>query len=710
MQGTDRRTVRTPGENDTAPLRVLVVNHDAACARLIRHSLTTNGTGVETVVRGSLGDAVGCFDEPLDVVLLDLALPDHPGLEALGVLWAHAPEVPVIVLAAPGEEATALRAVHQGAADYLLTDQIGATLVGRVVRHAAERHRVELRRRRAEEARDASERRYRSLFQESQDAIFITGREGEILELNPAALELFGYEADELTGRSVLTLYADPEDGSRFQQEMEGRGAVREREVRLRHRDGSVLWCLVTSSVRHSPTGEVLGHQGIIHDISARKRAEARLAHDAVHDTLTGLPNRSLLVDRIAQAQARRARNPSLIHAVLFLDLDRFKVVNDSLGHGAGDELLVCVGREIRACLREEDTVARLGGDEFAILLEEIEGIGDATHVAERILSRLERPIPLERTRIVASASIGITVSTGPVGTPEDLLRDADTAMYRAKALGRGRYQVFDRKMHREARRLLRVETELRRAIFADELRLHYQPIIGLRNGEVQGFESLVRWAHPTRGLLAPEEFIPVAEDTGLIVPLGMWVLREACRQAAGWLSRNGSSALTVSVNLSAKQFLQPDLVERVAAILDETGLEGRGLGLELTETALMRNPARGAEMLRRLRDLGIRLYVDDFGTGYSSLSHLQRFPVDVLKIDRSFIRALTKRDEDRRLVGTIVALARGLGLEAVAEGVETEEELSRLRSIGSDAVQGFLFSRPLPALEAERFLAASGA
>lgn len=697
---------------DPATIRVLVVNSDPACARLLRQSLRGSPrggrAGIDVVAVESLAAALDHLDAPFDAALLDLSLPEHPGLEALGVLWAHAPELPVVVFAEPDEEATALRALQQGAADYLLSDQVGGTVVSRVIRHAVERRRSDERRLRAEDARAASEMRYRSLFQESRDGIYMTAKDGRIVELNPAALELLGYETEELIGRSVLVLYADPADHLHFQREIERSGAVREFEVRLRHSDGSVLWCLVTSSARRSPAGEVLGYQGIIHDITARKRAEEQLAHDAVHDVLTGLPNRSLLMDRLTQAQARRTRNPSLHHAVLYVDLDRFKVVNDTLGHHVGDELLVRVGREIRACLREQDTVARLGGDEFAVLLDEVEGIADATHAADRILARLERPIRLEDHEVVASASIGITLTTRPGETPEDLLRDADTAMYRAKALGRSRYQIFDRRMHREAAMFLRVESELRRGISEGELRLHYQPIFSVRTGVLKGFEALVRWDHPERGLLQPAEFIPVAEDTGLIVPLGMWVLREACSQASEWLpERDELPELCVSVNLSARQFLQPDLVERVGEVLEETGLEGSRLGLELTESALMGNPADAAKMLLRLRELGIRLSLDDFGTGYSSLSHLQRFPMDVLKIDRSFVRML-EDGSGAQLVRTIVDLARSLGMEDVAEGVETEEELSRLAEIGSEAVQGFLLSRPLPPGDAGRFLAGS--
>ena len=421
------------------------------------------------------------------------------------------------------------------------------------------------------------------------------------------------------------------------------------------------------------------------------------MAHQAMHDALTGLPNRALFLDRLEHALARAVRTGGEV-AVLFLDLDRFKTVNDSLGHAAGDDLLCAVARRIADCMRAADTAARLGGDEFAVLLEDLVGTREAVRVADRITAALEAPIDVAGREVFVGASIGI--ATGAYGA-DDLLRHADVAMYRAKAAGKGRYELFEDGMQAEVVDRLELEADLKRAVDRGELELHYQPIITLNTGELAGHEALVRWRHPVRGLLAPGAFIPVAEETGLIVPIGRFVLREACRQAAAWAAAHDRE-LTMAVNLSGRQLEDASLHEDVTAVLRETGLPSGRLVLEITETVLMHDTETTIERLRALRALGVRLAVDDFGTGYSSLRYLNRFPLDVLKMAKPFVDGLGTQEEDPALARAIIDLGANLGLTIVAEGIERSAQLVQLRRLGCPLGQGYWFARPMPAADAE--------
>jgi diguanylate cyclase (GGDEF)-like protein len=429
-------------------------------------------------------------------------------------------------------------------------------------------------------------------------------------------------------------------------------------------------------------------------EITERKIAEAKLIHEAVHDSLTGLPNRTLFRQRLGRAIERAQRLKDYFFAVLFLDLDRFKLVNDSLGHLIGDQLLIAFVRRVEQCLRSTDTVARLGGDEFAILLDDINDINDATQIADRIQKALTLPFNLSGYEVFISTSIGIALSTTGYEQPEELLRDADTVMYRAKALGKARHEVFDKAMHTRAVTLLQLDNDLRRALERQELQIHYQPIVLLKTGRITGFEALVRWQHPIRGLVSPAEFVPLAEETGLIVPIGGWVLREACSQMRAWQEQFfTTSPLTLSVNFSGKQFSQPNLIEQIEQILQETGFDVHSLKLEITESVLIENAEAAAAMLSQLRSLGVQIYMDDFGTGYSSLSYLHRFPVDVLKIDRAFISRI---GVDLELVRAIITMAHNLNMNVVAEGIETPEQLTQLIALQCEYGQGYLFSKPL--------------
>jgi diguanylate cyclase (GGDEF)-like protein len=428
----------------------------------------------------------------------------------------------------------------------------------------------------------------------------------------------------------------------------------------------------------------------------------AQLTHQAFHDSLSELPNRALFMDRLEQALARAGRREKAV-AVLFLDLDNFKVVNDSLGHHAGDQLLVAAAKRLNTCLRRNDTLARFGGDEFTILLEDVRDIKEVTLVAKRIQGALRAPFAIEERTVFTTASIGIAFSTPGHDVPEILLRDADLAMYRAKANGRAHYEIFDAGMNAEAMKRLELETDLRNAIQNGELRAYYQPIVELETGRLAGMETLVRWQHPRRGLVSPAEFIPIAEEAGLIVPIGRWVLAEACSQVRAWMDCYPEAfPLTVNVNLSGRQFQHPGLLDEVAQVLRESGVAPHHLKLEVTESVTMHDAAAAIGILQQLKDLGLQLAIDDFGTGYSSLAYLRRFPLDTLKIDYSFVRHLEDEAENLAIIRMIVELAKVLHLNVTAEGIETETQAAALRRLGCDYGQGYYFGRPMPAAEIE--------
>jgi diguanylate cyclase (GGDEF)-like protein len=440
--------------------------------------------------------------------------------------------------------------------------------------------------------------------------------------------------------------------------------------------------------------------------LSDREMREQRLRHQSVHDSLTGLPNRALFIKRLTDATHRARRGHDGLFAVLFLDIDGFKLVNDSMGHHVGDEMLVTIARRLEGCVRGGDIVARLGGDEFAILLERITDVRDAAMVAERVQVALQAPLSISGYEHATSASIGVALSSGASEQPEYVLRSADIAMYRAKNSGRGRYEMFDRAMHAEALTRLQIETDLRHAFERKEFFLHYQPIISLRDGRIIGAEALVRWRHFERGIVSPATFIPVAEDTGLVVPLGRWVLREACRQARQWQSSAPEGQpFAISVNLSVREFGQPDLVKAVASILDETGLPPKALRIEITESAIIGQKHPAIETVEQLRDLGASIHLDDFGTGYSALSYLHRLPLDAVKVDRAFTSSIDLEERPLHVVKAIVSLAHAIGLEVVAEGVSNERQLKLLREMGCDLAQGFIFSRPCDVAEMDRLL-----
>ncbi len=529
--------------------------------------------------------------------------------------------------------------------------------------------------------------------------------------LSQGCLTLTGYAPEELLGTFNLTYNTliDPDDLPQLTAAIATAIATQQVytvEYRIRTKSGQLKWFLEQGNGIFDTQGQSLGLEGFITDISKLKQAETQLRHDAFYDKLTGLPNRSLFMDRLEYCIKRVKRHPDQIFAVLFLDLDRFKVVNDSLGHAAGDQLLVEIAERLTACVRESDTLARLGGDEFTVLLEGIKDLSDALLVCGRIQKALNCPFNLNGREVLITVSTGVALSTMGYDDPEQLLHNADAAMYRAKALGKAQWEVFTADMHSNASAQLQLEVDLRRAIERQEFQLHYQPIFHLETAAIVGFEALLRWHHPLRGLISPVEFIPVAEETGLILPISWWVLQEACRQLSDWQTQFPLDVpLFISVNFSSKQFSEVGLISQIEEILQTTGLAPQSLKLEITESAIMENAEATAAKLLEIKALGIQLGIDDFGTGYSSLSYLHRFPVDILKVDRSFVSAMDSH-ENLQIVHTITMLSQNLGMRAVAEGVETAEQAAQLRAMNCQYAQGYFFSKPIDASSIEHLLA----
>jgi diguanylate cyclase (GGDEF)-like protein/PAS domain S-box-containing protein len=558
-------------------------------------------------------------------------------------------------------------------------------------------------RKRAEGALRLSERRYRQLFERNLAGVYRSTKEGRILDCNDALVKILGCDSrEDLMGRLASEFYCNAEDRAGMLTGIQEQHSFTNAEVLLKRKDGTHVWVLDSATlVEDAGNGEdsaAMVMEGTIIDISERKLLEAQLLHQAFHDPLTTLPNRALFSDRLEHALARAGRSGGSV-AVLFLDLDDFKVINDSLGHKVGDQLLVAVSKRLEMCLRVGDTVARLGGDEFTILLEGVEVSRQAIEVAERIAAQLQTPFEVEGHDLFVTTSVGIAFSVPGQDQPGDLLRNADIAMYAAKNAGRSRHAIFEPEMNSRLRDRMQTETEMRRALERDEFTIHYQPVVQLETGKVLELEALVRWQHPTKGLVAPSDFIPVAEESGLILPLGEWVLREACRQMRAWqLQREDYTHLLLSVNLSARQFRHPRLLESIVSCLQQTGLDPGCLKLEITESVALDNTEETIATLQALRRLGIHIAIDDFGMGYSALGYLKHYPIDTLKLDRSFVDGMGQDIEDTAIVNAVIVFAKTLSLSITAEGIETVEQLTQLQALGCDRGQGFYFARPLTA------------
>jgi diguanylate cyclase (GGDEF)-like protein/PAS domain S-box-containing protein len=692
----------------TPPPRLLLVddeddNRDMLGRRLLRH-------GYDVVAVAGGREALARLDEGgLDLVLLDIQMPEMSGLDVLRAARLRFPPqaLPIIMVTAKCQSEDVVEALELGASDYITKPVELPVALARI--------KSQLARCAAERALSESEQRYALAVRGANDGVWDWKPGEHRLYLSPRWKAMLGYEDGDLP--DDLSSWLDrvhPDDLPRLRDDLDehlaGRTAQFESEHRLRHRSGMHRWVLTRGVAVRDAEGRAVRMAGSLTDITDAK----------VADPLTGLPNRVLFVDRLGRALALARRRPERPCAVLFLDLDRFKNVNDSLGHLAGDHLLVQVAQRLQAHLWAADTlgrfaedhdaatghtVARLGGDEFALLLTGLHGAADAVLVARRLLDAFRDPFRVAGMEIGTSASIGVAVSGPDDPCPEALLRDADTAMYHAKGAGRGQVALFDEAMRERARRRLRLETDLLRGIEAEELVIHYQPIVDLAAGRVSGLEALIRWSHPELGLVAPGEFIPIAEDSGAIVAIGYWVADRVCRQLREWIDAGlAGVAFSMGVNLSVRQLAQPDLVERMCGIAAAHGIGPHWIEFEITESCLMTRPEEAAETLARLKAAGFRLSIDDFGTGYSSLTYVHRLPVDRLKIDRSFLERQDGCDY-ATVVSSIVALAERLKIEVVAEGVETREQSDLVRSLRCGFGQGYYFARPQGVPEAERFL-----
>ncbi len=690
---------------DADHLRILLVEDDEDDFVITRDLLRAQDRVRFTVDwAASYEDALEAVASCLhDVYIVDYRLGAHTGLDLVRTVLPGCERAPVILLTGQGDYAVDLEATSLGVTDFLLKDRLDSAVLERSIRYAFSHHSA-LRRLRE------SEERFALAVHGASDGIWDWDLRRDRVYFAPRWKDMLGLPATDVPeGPEAWLGRVHSEDLSRLQHaiaaHLDGRSPHFESEHRMRHDDGSFRWMFSRGVAIRDEQGTATRMAGSMSDITARKSAEERLVHDALHDALTGLPNRGLFRDRLALALRRAERQPDYRCAVLFLDIDRFKVVNDGFTHIIGDQLLVALGRRLVDHLRPGDTVARLGGDEFTLLLDGVSTAEDAMQTAQRIQDVLREPFVLDGRSLTVSASIGISLS-GSASQPAEMMRDADIAMYDAKRQGAGRISVFTTGMHSRAMTRLKLETELRAAIDEGTLRVFYQPIVHLATAKLRGLEALVRWPIDDPGF-GPDEFIPVAEDVGLIGDLGRLVMRRACAQLSDWRSRGlVADEITMSVNVSCRQLADHQLVGQICLALDECGLPADALRIEVTESTLMHNPERMRAVLDELGEIGVRLHVDDFGTGYSSLTFLHRFPGETLKIDRSFISPMLEDHGSAEIVRMIMTLAHSLGLSVVAEGVETPEQAAALVELGCQFGQGFLWARPMPAEAVEICLA----
>jgi diguanylate cyclase (GGDEF)-like protein/PAS domain S-box-containing protein len=636
-------------------------------------------------------------------IFLNLSLPDSQGLETYDRLALAVPGVPTLILAGSRDVVIALEALRRGAKDYLLEDHLDRDSFVRAIRNMAER-------KTAAEMLFTEKERAQVTLNSIGDAVLSTDLEGKVTYLNAVAEKITGWTRAEAAGKDIDEVFVVMDGNTREPCANPLRTAIaQDRTVGLTpncilvRRDGTEFDIEDSAAPIHDQQGLATGAVIVFHDVSVARAMGAEMSHLAQHDILTNLPNRTLLQDRISQAIAKASRN-NLRIAVLFLDLDGFKRINDSLSHATGDSLLRLVAKRLLAAVRTSDTVSRMGGDEFVILLSEVAHAGDAGVKAGKILSALNAPFQLEQTTLQVTASIGVTTYPEDGQSAELLIRNADLAMYQAKEKGRNHFQFFEKGMNVRAIERQSIEGNLRFALERDEFVLHYQPKIDLKTGEITGVEALNRWHHPLRGLVGPLQFISIAEDCGLMLPIGKWVLRESCRQAKAWQDA-GLRPIEMAVNVSSVEFRDDEFLGSIGTILRETALESRYLELELTESVLMQHAEFSVPALQKLKAMGVRLAIDDFGTGYSSLSYLRQFPIDTLKVDQSFIHEINADTDDATIISAVINMGCRLKHRVIAEGVETAAQLAFLRAHGCDEGQGFYFGRPMPAEEMSKFL-----
>ncbi|MGK2856299.1 MAG: EAL domain-containing response regulator [Thermoanaerobaculia bacterium] len=691
--------------NTNAVMRLLLVEDNSGDARLIREIFNERGSrDTELTHVTSMGEAEATLKEnAFDIILVDLGLPDSNGLEAVRRARAAAPRTPLVVLTGRDDETMALQSLQGGAQDYLIKGQIESRGLLRGLRHAIERKVME-------ETLFMEKERAQITLDCIGDGVVSTDTSGAITFLNVVAERMTGWRWNDAKGKpmSEVLQIVDATTRKAIPDPM-AMAVSQDRTMHLPsncvliRRDGHEIPVEDSVSPIRDRDGTTTGAVIVFRDVSAARSMQVQMTYAAQHDFLTGLPNRMLFNDRVTQAITAAPRHDKQV-AVLFLDLDHFKNINDSLGHPIGDKLLQSVAKRLVDCVRVSDTVSRQGGDEFVVLLSEAAQWEDAANTARRLLAAVAEAHSIDEHDLHITTSIGVSIFPGDGLDAETLIKNADTAMYQAKENGRQSCQFFKQSMNTRAVERQSLEEGLRRALERDEFHLHYQPKINLMTGGITGVEALLRWTHPTLGVVSPAHFIPIAEDCGLILPIGNWVLRTACEQQRAWLDAS-LPVVTMAVNVSAMQLHQESFVDGLVAILDQTGMDPRSLEVELTEGVLMGHPEAAALILQALREIGVQVAIDDFGTGYSSLSYLRKFPVDSLKIDQSFVRQIGAGGGDSAIVTAIISMARSLKLRVVAEGVETVEQLALLQTLQCDEVQGYYFSKPLPPEEFAKLL-----
>ncbi|MCW8944990.1 MAG: EAL domain-containing protein [Sedimenticola sp.] len=711
---------------------ILTIDDEEAIRESFHHYLEDYGYSVIEAENGQVGIDLFESQKP-DLVLVDLRMPEIDGLQVLEHVVSKSPDTPIIVVSGTGVIGDVIEALHLGAWDYMLKPLQDLSVLLHAVQKNLERSRLtrenhahqeqleievqkqtEALRKTYLEMQETnrqllqSEKKYRSIFESLTDVYFQVDLQGYIEEISPSVFSNLGHRRENMLGARLWDFYVEPERFEEMFSRLSRVGTIADFEVLILDSDGLERPCAITAA--REANGDGSGRiYGVFRDITERKQAEAKIEHQAYHDSLTNLPNRTLLLDRLELA-LHRSRRHGYEGALLLIDLDRFKTINDSLGHSVGDQLLCEVAHRLASVLREEDTVARIGGDEFVVLLSDVGHDTQATArraegVAEKIRHELSLPIRIRDHELYITPSIGITLFPMQQEDAGAVLRHGDTAMYQAKAAGRNTVRFFLPGMQTEADERLGMEKDLRLAVGQNQLRLYFQAQID-QHGAVCGAEGLLRWEHPEYGLITPDRFIPVAEETGLILPIGEWVLQTACELITKWTQGPLSDSLQhIAVNVSPWQFRQPNFPAQVERILARTKADPGRLGLELTEGVVIDNVADTVDKMASFKALGVKISIDDFGTGYSSLSYLKKLPLDILKIDRSFVEEVTEDESNAAIVETIIAMADHLGLEVIAEGVETEGQLAFLQKNGCMRYQGYYFTRPLPIEQFEQFV-----